>query len=461
MLIRAAQVHGHGKADVRIEGGLIAGIGNLAPRAEETVIEAGGGALLPGLHDHHIHLASLAVREQSVICGPPEVTTRDALADRIGNGGSGWLRGILYHESVMGLPGAAELDAICPHRPLRIQHRSGRMWLLNTPALDQLLAQSLPPPGLERDGSGFTGRLFDEDQWLQAALGSDPPDFAGVSRMLARRGVTGITDMSPRNDAAMAGHFAAQIRSGALAQRVVLAGELSLADAVPDGWTMGPAKLHLHEAALPSFDNAVTFASRAHDRGRAVAIHCVSEVELVFAIAVIEATGAQRGDRIEHASIASPDLVARIAQLGLIVCVQPHFLTERGEQYRRDVEPRLLPDLYRLRSFANAGVTLCAGSDAPFGSADPWAAIAAAVDRRTPTGTVMTPDEALAPDAALALYLRDPADPTRQLRIGIGAPADVCLLAHPWDSPRPRHEEVRLTMVSGRIIHDSIDQTPL
>ena len=160
------------------------------------LIEAKGGALLPGLHDHHIHLAGLAVRAESISCGPPEVNTAEDLAAQLGRPGTGWLRGIGYHESVMGLPDAQALDRLAPDRPLRIQHRSGRLWLLNSRALAELLARAEPPPGLDR----ATGHLFDEDRWLQETLAGEPPDFAAVSADLARCGITGITDMTPRND---------------------------------------------------------------------------------------------------------------------------------------------------------------------------------------------------------------------------------------------------------------------
>ncbi len=220
MLIRRAEVWGHGLADVRIAGGRIAEI-NLITRDSPALmqVDAGGAALLPGLHDHHIHLAGLAVRAASVWCGPPEVESGEALAARLAaRPGTGWLRGIGYHESVMGLPDAKALDALVPGRPLRMQHRSGRMWLLNSAALGELLGRADAPPGLERENGRFTGRLFDDDQWLQTALGSTPPGFADISADLARHGVTGITDMSPRNDAVIAEHFAAQHHSAELQQ---------------------------------------------------------------------------------------------------------------------------------------------------------------------------------------------------------------------------------------------------
>src|SRR6185436_2110020 len=114
------------------------------------------------------------------------------------------------------------------------------------------------------------------------------------------------------------------------------------------------------------------------------------------------------GDRIEHASVASPGLVARMAVLGLAVCVQPHFVAERGDRYLADVEPRHHADLYRLRSLIDASLPLAGGSDAPFASADPWQAMAAAITRTTAEERVFGADEALTPEQALALYLADP-----------------------------------------------------
>jgi predicted amidohydrolase YtcJ len=459
VLIRNAEVWGAGSADVRIEDGRVSGIGIIPPRPGESAIDAAGGLLLPGLHDHHLHLAALAAQRSSVRCGPPEVHTHNDLAAALAVPGEGWIRGIGYHESVMGLPTSAELDRLVSDRPLRIQHRSGRLWLLNSRAVAELLAQAAAPPGLDR----AKGHLFDEDRWLRETLRSAPPRFSEAGMALAAWGVTGLTDMSPANDPAMADHFAAQIAAGQLPQRLVLAGTLALAAAQPRGWRLGPAKLHLHEAALPDFAQTVAFVSAAHEQGRAVAVHCVSEVELVFALAVIEDAGTRSGDRIEHASVASNELIGRIADLGLAVCAQPLFVRERGDAYLRDVEPRHHAELYRLRSFLDAGIALAGGSDAPFGSADPWVAMAAAVARRTASGQVLGPTESLTPDEALALYLADPRDLTRERRLAPGEPADLCLLDRTWAAARTGlgAVQVRATWVSGRLVHNGVDQPPV
>lgn len=463
MLIRNAEIWRQGLGDVRIDADVIAAVGALAPLEGEEVRDARGGALLPGLHDHHIHLAALAVAGASVRCGPPEVTNADELAEALARPGEGWLRGIGYHESVAGLPDVRLLDRLAPHRPVRIQHRSGRMWFLNSMALALLLDHAAPPPGLEREAGRWTGRLFDEDRWLRDTLRSAPPAFAAVSAELAAMGITGLTDMSPGNDPAMAAHFAAEQASGGLRQRAALAGTLALAEAEFDGrMQLGPAKLHLHEAALPDLDETAAFVRAAHEQGRATAIHCTTETELVFALATLEAAGPCRADRIEHAGVAPDHLVAEVALKGLQVVSQPHFIAERGDQYLRDVEPRDRPFLYRLGAFRSAGIVLAAGSDAPFGTHDPWAAMRAAVSRRTVTGALVGPDEALTPDQALALYLGDPLTLETERWIEPGAPADLCLLDRPWSAARSRllADDVRTTIIGGSIVHDRLDQPP-
>jgi predicted amidohydrolase YtcJ len=464
MLITRAQLEDGEVRDVRIERGLVAAIGTLEPQPDEVVIAAEGGLLLPGLHDHHIHAAALAASLTSVRCGPPEIADADAFAAvlRAAPGG-GWLRGTGYHESVAGLLDAARLDAITADRPVRVQHRSGRMWFLNSAALDILFADHAPPPGLQREDGRFTGRLFDEDAWMKQALGSRPPCLAAVGAILARVGVTGLTDMSPANDAVIARHFAAQGADGSLPQRVLLAGLMDLTQADMAGAVrLGPAKLHLHEAELPDFDDAVAFIRTAHARSRSVAVHCATEVELVFTLAAFDAAGAQPGDRIEHASVAPNSAVDEIARLGLAVVSQPHFVAERGDVYRTDVEPELQPLLYRLSAFRDAGVTLAAGSDAPFGGPDPWAAMAAAVSRRTRDGALIGEAEALTPEQALDLYLRAPEALGQRRRVAVGAAADLCLIDRPWARAREALAAVRVraAWVDGRMIFDGVDQPP-
>ncbi|HMN47048.1 MAG TPA: amidohydrolase family protein [Povalibacter sp.] len=464
MLIRRTELFGAGIADVRIDAGIVSAIGDLTALPSEEVIDAAGGLLLPGLHDHHIHVAALAASLTSVRCGPPDVNDAEAFAARLRTSGTGWLRGIGYHESIAGMLDAATLDRFVTQRPVRLQHRSGRMWFFNSAGLELLLSHGDAPPGLERIDGRYTGRLFDEDAWLRRTLGSSPPSFAPVGSALARVGVTGLTEISPTNDAAMGRHFMHETRSGALPQRVLLAGSLSLSHGDTGGKVqLGPAKLHLHEANLPDLDTATQFIRHAHDADRGVAIHCATEVELVYALAALRDAGVKSGDRIEHASVAPDDAIEEIARLNLAVVTQPHFIRERGDAYRTDVEAASQRLLYRQRAFLDAGVTLAGGSDAPFGHYDPWAAMAAAVDRRTQQGAIIGASEALAPEEALDLFLRVPDALDRRRTIAVGVVADLCLLDRPWSRARSALSSacVRATFVGGvRVFERDSEREP-
>ncbi|HEX7877509.1 MAG TPA: amidohydrolase family protein [Sphingobium sp.] len=460
LLIRNATLLEGGRIDVRVVEGHIVEMGALPVVEGEHVVDAAGGLLLPGLHDHHIHCAATAAARASVQCGPPDVADAETLAARLAAPGEGWLRGVGYHDSVAGDIDRRWIDRVAPDRPVRIQHRSGRLWIFNSAGLAQLLVSGLPPPqGLDRD----RGHLFDDDVWMRRALGGTRPALDALGGDLARLGVTGLTDMSPANGPEEHRWFVAEQASGALPQRVMLAGAEALAACAYDERLMpGPVKVHLHEAQLPDHDALIARIVAAHAGARGVAVHCVTEVELVFTLAAFEEAGVHAADRIEHASVAPDALVARIAALGLPVVVQPLFPFERGDAYRRDIAQAEWPYLYRLRAFREAGVAMAGSSDAPYVDIDPWAAMRTATDRRTRDGATLGEMEAIEPEAALALYLADPVDVRRQRKVAPGVAADLCLLDQPWEAVRGdlSADHVRLTMIAGRIVHDRVDEAP-
>lgn len=461
LLIRGATLRDGERRDVLLVNGRIEALGIALPAGDAHVIDAQGGCLLPGLHDHHLHLAATAAAYASVACGPPTVRDETDLALALATPGEGWLRGIAYHESVAGFLDRDQLDRIAPSRPVRIQHRSGRMWFFNSAGIDRLAASGVALPA---NLDCTSGRLFDGDAWLRTAIGGHPPSLTDLSHALVRLGVTGVTDMGPSNGPPEHQWLRGEQAEGGLSQRLLLAGTGALATLDYDAWTMlGPVKIHLHEAALPPYEDFVRDIHAAHGMGRGVAVHCVTEVELVYTLAAFAEAGTDSADRIEHAAVTPDTLIAQIAMLGLPIAVQPLFVRERGDAYRRDIPTAEWPGLYRLRAFLAAGVALAGSSDAPYCGFDPWAAMAAAVDRKTESGATLNADEALSPEQALDLYLADPLDLRRQRSIAPGQPADLCLLREPWRIARSRLSAslVRLTVIDGRMVHDGVDQPPI
>lgn len=415
----------------------------LAPTTREEVIDAQGGALLPGLHDHHLHLYALAAAARSVRCGPPQVADAATLASALRGAPptQGWLRGVAYHESVAGPLDRRVLDGCELLHPARVQHRSGAQWGINSHAIAALgLDAGVDADGVERDGAGrATGRLFGLDAWLRERLPrTERPNLTPAARGLAACGVTGVTDATVGNGPEELRAFSEALAKGELSQRLVLMGSAQLPQ--PEAGsriTRGAVKLVLDEARLPELDELTARIAEAHAQSRGVAIHCVTRVELVLAAAAIAAAGAREGDRIEHAAVAPDDVLPRLAALPLSVVTQPNFLAERGDAYRVDVDPPDQPWLYRCRGFLNASIALGGGTDAPFGEPDPWASMRAAVERRTASGVVMGSDETLSPERALALFTTSPEAPGGAPReLGVGSVADLCLLDAPWADVR-------------------------
>ncbi|MDQ0682019.1 putative amidohydrolase YtcJ [Streptomyces achromogenes] len=413
MLIRDVEVEGRGRVDVRVESGRVAGIGRRL--SGDAQVEGRGAALLPGLHDHHVHLTALAAEAASVRVGPAEVHGRDELTKSLRAGAPGeWVRAVGYHESVAGELDRWTLDALVPDRPVRVQHHSGAMWVLNSAALRAA--------GLE----SADGRLWREDGRLRALLRPVPLDLAGVGRRAAALGVTGFTNADPHPADGLTQTLSV------LPQRLVVMG------------VDPPVKLMLDDPTLPiPADLAATVAAI---RPRPVAVHCVTRVQLLVTLLALEEAGAVEGDRIEHGSVIPAEALPRLRRLGVTVVTQPHFPVERARAYATEVHPDDRPHLYRCRSLAEASVPVAAGTDAPYGTHDPWAVMRAAVARDAA--------ERLTPRTALGLFLGSPHRPERPRRVTVGSPADLCLLHVPLREALDAltADTVRAAYVQGRPI---------
>jgi predicted amidohydrolase YtcJ len=469
LLIRSAEVDGE-LLDVRIGRGRVLELGRSLPRADRTeeLMEARGGTLLPGLTDHHIHLFATAADLASTPCDP--ATTRDPaglarVLHRATPDGHGWIRGVRYHESTAGDLDAAGLDRLRDDLPVRLQHRSGALWVLNSRAAEAVGLDSADHPGVERDAEGRpTGRLWRADDWLRARLPrGGPPSLAGLGLLLAGYGVTAVTDASPELDPGTVAAISAATASGELPQRVRLLGA-PLSDATAPGGMpdpgpgrhrpeAGPWKIVLADSGLPAVDELVEAVAAAHRARRPVAVHCVTRESLLLFLVALEEAGNLPGDRLEHASLVPADVIPTIRRLGLRVVTQPGFLADRGDDYLHGTPASEHDDLYRCASLRAARVPLGLSSDAPYGPLDPWAVMRAAVRRRTRSGAVVGPGERLTAAQALDGYLspgQRPGDPPRRVRAG--ARADLVLLHAPLAGALDCLDAqlVRLTLVGGR-----------
>src|SRR4051812_30588933 len=441
LLLTQAELEGV-RRDVRVHDGIVNEVAaRLRPAASEEVVDAGGAALLPGLHDHHIHLLATAAAMTSVQCRPPNVHDRASLASALRSApGNGWIRGVGYSDDVAGPLDRNVLDGMLPDRPVRVQHRTGGLWVLNSLALQRT--------GLDQSGD-HTGRLWRFDTQLRARLDSDgdiKPDLRALARRLNGYGVTGVTDATPDLDAAAVALLAE------LPLDLVL---LGAPDDVHLPGSPGPRKMLLHDHDLPDLDALVARIERSHAHGRPVAVHCVTRESLVLTVLAIESAGYVEGDRIEHAAVVPPELIGRIAALGLAVVTQPSFVALRGDDYLRDVAADDVECLYPYASLLSGGVCVAPSSDAPYGDLDPWRTLVAARDRRTRRGAAIAPHERVEVLTALRGFLSpllQPGSAPRSIRPGVVA--DLCLLDASLREvvAEPDADRVRLVLRRGEAV---------
>jgi predicted amidohydrolase YtcJ len=469
VLIRNGIVRGQRAVDIRVGSHTVLEVGAGLPLSfGEVVLDAAGGAVIPGLHDQHVHLRAVVRARQSLdvsaAAGPADFDRVLAAAAADAEPGQ-WLRVTGWDEHAAGDLDRRRLDKLAGAVPVRVQHRSGAMWVLNSAALRLVGAGTCDRPGLERDDRGAaTGRLLRMDSWLRDQLAlagaGEPADsfeagLAEYAARCARLGVTGFTDATPDRDRADTEEFARLSAAGLIGQRLVLMAPPGLTGPLTSGRvSLGPVKMMLDDTMLPEVGDLAAAVSLAHRSGSAVAIHCVTADQLVIAVAAFEQAGSAGPDRIEHASVVPPGYPAKLAELGLTVVTQPGFIGARGDHYLRAVSETERRWLYPCASLLRAGVTVAAGTDAPFGPADPWRCIASAVSRSTPDGRVLGRDEQVSAGRALRLFLAVADDPRHSRTVAPGQPGDLCVLRAPLREilARPAASGVRATVMAGQII---------
>ncbi|HEX4559815.1 MAG TPA: amidohydrolase family protein [Mycobacterium sp.] len=401
----------------------------LTARPGEGVLDAGGGTVLPGLHDHHVHVRSAASALDSFFVGPPGVSTKAQLAQLLSNatpGPDGWIRAVGYHESVAGELDRAALDAVVPRIPVRVQHRSGALWILNSAALGRVGLAEHPD-----------GRLRSADRGWSEALQRRETDLAELSRRITATGVTGVTDATPDLGAEDMVSLIVAHRRGEFRPRLRF---------------LSPGKKILHDDHL-DLDSLTEWIAEHHRADRPVALHCVTAAQLVVTIAALRAAGSHPLDRIEHAAVVPDDNLADLADLSrlgrLTVVTQPNFVAERGDQYLADVPPAEHSQLWRVASLLKAEVRVALSTDMPFGHGDPWTAMRAAVYRTTPSGAILGANECVSAREALTMFLGRSDQPDRARTVETGQPGDLCVLTEP---PATALAELDAGMVAATII---------
>lgn len=167
--------------------------------------------------------------------------------------------------------------------------------------------------------------------------------------------------------------------------------------------------------------------------------------------------------RIEHAQHVRFQDISRFAQLGVIASVQPYHCIDDGVWAEKRIGPERIKYTYPFKSFLEAGVKLCFGTDWYVAPLNPMLGLYAAVTRRTldeknPDGWI--PEQKISIEDAIKCYTINSAyaafEENIKGSIETGKLADMIVLSDDLLSIDPiniKDVEVLMTIFDGKIIY--------
>ncbi|MET3812317.1 amidohydrolase [Arthrobacter sp. UYEF3] len=220
---------------------------------------------------------------------------------------------------------------------------------------------------------------------------------------------------------------------------------------------------HNHGYLQMDADQLRESALGAYRAGWALAMHAIGDHAVDHAIDIITEAQDNYGsnsqpNRIEHGGVVRPDQLDRIAEAGIVLVPQPHFITEFGDGMARLLGPKRTSWSYPAKSLLERAITLPGSSDRPVSNGRPLHVMQSFVERLTPSGEVYGPDERITAAEALAAYTTGSAAATGTGHIkGQLAPgylADLVFLDQDPTAVDPSNiaaTQVLATMVGGQI----------
>jgi predicted amidohydrolase YtcJ len=441
-------------------------------RAQTKVIDARGGAVIPGFNDAHAHLINGGLSLDQISLS--DATTLDAIKDTVrvwseSHPERTWItgRGWSYQAFGGAMPTRQLLDQLVPDRPAYLIAYDGHTGWANTRALKLAgINRHTKPPAngtiVKEPRTGEpSGALKESAMALIAAVAPQPTD---EDRLAAARSAIDEANRFGITSAQDAGGTAEDLQ---LFDRLRKRDELSLriyqalrADATLDAAGLdalnavrtrfaddpllktGAVKLiadgviESHTAAmLEPYANRSTkgdprftpeqlnkVVAMLDQAGWQVMTHAIGDAAVRMTLDAYQAAAKanpapERGrrHRVEHIETIDPADIARFGKLGVIASMQPLHATpspEPGDIWSVNLGDERAARGWLWHSIAKAGGRLAFGSDWPVMALDPLKGLHVAVTRTTPDGLPeggWIPAQRLPLRKAIDAYTRDAA----------------------------------------------------
>jgi predicted amidohydrolase YtcJ len=485
------------------------------------VMDLDGKTALPGIIDSHTHPSYIASRTLEIDCRQPHVkgitdilTMVKERAEELGPGK--WVMGANFNDSKL-LENrhitCFELDQAAPKNPVYIVSDTGHQSLVNSLAfkLAGITRDTADPPGgeIERDTRGeLTGLLYETASKLVARV--IPPytvdmikqAFRGVLEQFSAWGITSTHDASGYNVGIRA--YKQLIEEGVKQVRINLMVSVQpkhpegvdlleamsnlgiesgfgndwlkvmtlkiMGDGSGAGGTAGvyePQHRGTKGLGLMMTEPALIeeLVIKAHEAGIRCSIHSIGDRGIDIALNCIEKAQERKSvpdmrHRLEHNSCCTPKQLKRIAKLGVTPSSSIGYMYALGDQYLENFGPERSRWLHPHKTMKEMGIIAGGNNDCPVTFYSPFVQMYAAVTRKTGSGQVIGPEEAISIMDAIRVYTWNGAylgkGEDRLGSIEPGKLADIIVLDRDITTVPPEElleTRVLMTVVDGKIVY--------
>jgi len=485
------------------------------------IVDAGQATIVSGFIDCHNHGRGVELVYEVLVGNPfvVEFVTIQSIIDKLKaraaiTPAGTWVEGYFYDDTKVkdGRPLTRfDLDKVSTVHPVVVRHRGGHTSYYNSKALELVgFKDGMPDPfgGTIDKGPGgvLTGRVTDRARVPFDKVGDRPQftqaqrearnraGFAHSSRKFVEYGLTGVHHQGGDLAAMQAVRAAGELRhrvsfetNGAMLDAMLANG---LQTGFGDEWIkLGATSEHTVDGSFsertmaistpykgtnpPYYGNVVetqevldAWVEKVHRAGVQINCHANGDVVIDMVLTAFERAQARfpvadARPKITHCTLINPGLVQRIKALGAIPAPFTSYAYYNSDKFTFYGEA-MMKNAMAFRSFLDAGIPVCAGSDFSPGPFSPLMGIQGMVTRKGWDGKIWGANQRVTVAEAIRINSYNGAFASREERIKgsltPGKLADYVVLAedpHRVDPEKIKDIKIVETVTGGRSVYSA------
>ena len=431
---------------------------------KDEVMDLKGKTVFPGFIDAHNHMIYYGTELLGINCRAEAIRSIDdivtEIAEKVAESQPGyWIRGYGYDDAVLKdgrHPRYQDLDPVSPQNPVVLYRTCGHMLVANSKALEMcgITRNTANPPGGEIDRDPATGEPTGLMKETAQALIKDSMDLFSIEELVEAVEVAGnqyLSEGITSVQEAGVGYFQNTVDEMKAYQLAGLAGRLRqrvclylLKDALPQLTSLGILRgfgddmlriggikffadgvpsahtgaVHEPYANAPDEtgilylekDELIDTVVEIHRNGLQSSIHAIGDRAIDVVLDAYEHVlkimpREDHRHRIEHFTMASPELIQRAKILGIIPVVASTEVPFYGDAFIKNLGSHRAEWCYPLRAMLDSKLPVALSTDRPFDPVgNPLYSVQAAVQRKTRSGHVIGKAQCIQVEEAFRMH---------------------------------------------------------